>query len=54
MAPKVYLEYCLSSHMITDLMTKALPHVTHEKHTMAMGMVNGMKKLYRTLGEGVC
>jgi len=40
--------------MIADIMTKALPHVTHEKHTTAMGMVNGMKKLDRTLRKGEC
>jgi len=54
MAQKVYLEYCPSSDMIGDIMTKALPRVTCEKHTTAKGMVNGMNKLYRTLREGVC
>jgi len=54
MAQKVYLEFCPSSDMIADIMTKALPRTTHETLTMAMGMVDGAGKQYRTLREGAC
>ena len=54
MAQKVYLVFCPSSDMIADIMTKALPRTTHERLTMAMGMVNGAGKQYRTPREGAC
>jgi len=54
MAEKVYLVFCLSSDMITDIMTKALPCTTHEILTIAMGMVDGAGKQYGTLREGAC
>jgi len=53
-AEKVYLQYCPSSDMIADIMTKSLPRTTHEKHSMAMGMVKEAGKQYGTLREGAC
>jgi len=54
MAEKVYLVFCPSSDMIADIMTKALPRTTHEILTIAMGMVDGAGKQYRTLRDGAC
>jgi len=54
MSEKVYLEYCPSSEMIADIMTKSLPQVTHEKHTKAMGMIDKEGKRYGTHREGGC
>jgi len=53
-AENVYLQYCPSSDMIADIMTKSLPCTTHEKHSMAMGMVKGAGEQYGTLREGAC
>jgi len=51
---KIYLEYCPSSDMIADIMTKPLPHTAHKKLTAAMGMMDRTGKSYRTLREGAC
>ena len=53
-AEKVYLKYCPSTDMIADIMTKALPRTTHDKLTMAMGMVGEARAPHRTLREGAC
>ena len=46
---KIYLEYCPSSDMIADIMTKPLPHTAHKKLTAVMGMMDRTGKSYRTL-----
>jgi len=51
---KIYLEYCPSSDMIADVMTKPLPHTAHKKLTAAIGMVDRTGKSDRTLREGGC
>ena len=51
---KIYLEYCPTSDMIADVMTKPLPRTTHKKLTTAMGMIDVTWKSYRTLREGAC
>ena len=49
---KVNLQFCSSTDMIADIMTKALPRATHDKHTQAMGLTG--KTGYGTLREGAC
>jgi len=51
---KVNLEYCSTSDMIADIMTKALPRVTHDKHSTAMGLHNAREDGHGTLREGAC
>ena len=51
---KVDLEYCSTSDMIADIMTKALPRVTHDKHSTAMGLHNAREDGHGTLREGAC
>ena len=53
-AEKVFLEYCPSSEMIADIMTKSLPRTTYDKHMTAMGMIVGDGKRYGTPREGAC
>jgi len=54
MGKKIYLEYCPTTDMIADIMTKALPRTTHEKHSTAMGMIGRVAKHHGTLREGAC
>jgi len=54
MVEKVFLNYCPSSDMIADIMTKSLPRTSHEKHTMAMGMIERNGERNGTLREGGC
>ena len=49
---KIHLEFCPSTDMIADIMTKALPQPAHDKHTIAMGLTR--KIGYGTLREGAC
>ena len=35
---RIYLEYCPTTEMIADIMTKGLQRIAHEKHTQAMGL----------------
>jgi hypothetical protein len=49
---KIHLEFCPSTDMIADIMTKALPRPAHDKHTIAMGLTR--KIGYGTLREGAC
>jgi len=49
---KIQLQFCPSTDMIADIMTKALPRVTHDKHTKAMGLTS--TKRYGALHEGAC
>jgi len=51
-AEKIHLRYCTSSNMVADIMTKALPRVAHQKHMLAMGIIEGHR--YGTLREGAC
>ena len=37
-AEKVNLQYCTSSNMVAEIMTKSLLRVTHQKHVQAMGI----------------
>jgi len=53
-ADQVNLDYCPSPDMIADIITKALPRTTHEKHTTAMGMIDETEKRYGRLREGAC
>jgi len=53
-AEKVFLEYCPTSEMIADIMTKSLPRATHDKHLTAMGMIEEHGKGYGTPREGAC
>jgi len=54
MGKKIYLEYCPTTDMIADIMTKVLPRTTHEKHSTAMGMIGGVAKHHGTLREWAC
>jgi len=47
---QIHLELCPSTDMIADIMTKALPRVSHVKHREAMGLTSG----YGPLREGAC
>jgi len=51
---KVNLEYCSTSDMIADIVTKALPRVTHDKPSTAMGLHNAREDGHGTLREGAC
>ena len=43
-AEKIILQYCPTSEMIADIMTQGLTRTTPDKHTTAMGMVDGNGK----------
>ena len=45
---QIYLQFCPSTDLIADIMTKALPRVSHVKHLEAMGLTTG----YESLREG--
>lgn len=49
---KIYLQFCPSTDMIADIITKALPQPTHDKHRQAMGLTNMIS--YGPLCEGAC
>ena len=49
---KIYLQFCPSTDMIADIMTKALPRPAHDKDRMAMGLKNTIS--YGPLREGTC
>ena len=51
---RVYLEYCPTTEMIADIMTKGLQRIAHEKHTQAMGLKPINEAHYGTLREGAC
>ena len=48
----IHLQFCPSTDMIADIMTKALTRVTHQKHLQAMGLTKG--KRYGNPREGAC
>jgi len=47
---QIRLQFCPSTDMIADIMTKALPQVSYVKHLEAMGLTTG----YGPLREGAC
>lgn len=49
---QIQLQFCPSTNMIADIMTKALPRATHDKHRQAMGLTR--KIGYEALREGAC
>lgn len=48
----IHLRFCPSTDMIADIMTKALPRPTHDKHTHGMGLTSSRR--YGPLREGGC
>ena len=48
----IHLRFCPSTDMIADIMTKALPRPTHDKHTHGMGLSSLPR--YGPLREGGC
>jgi len=51
-AKKVHLQYCASSDMVANILTRALERVAHHKHREAMSIVECNK--YGILREGTC
>ena len=48
----IYLRFCSSTDMIADIMSKALPQPTHDKHTHCMGLSSLPR--YGPIREGGC
>ena len=48
----IHLRFCPSTDMIADIITKALPRPTHDKHAHGMGLSSLPR--YGPLHEGAC
>ena len=47
---QIHLQFCPSTDMLADIMTKALPRVSYVRHRKAMGLTAG----YGPLRKGAC